>query len=306
MSDPWLSRGLPLLIALGLNGCAKKPGPAEAARHFFELIQAGKAAEAYDSATFLFREQQTLSYFQTVLHQLGLDTVQAANYKSPEFRDERRAASVEAEFTTKKSVPVPLVISLAEQDGQWRVLSLKSPRNRQTNAVENRFTLIGTYPAFIDPTEDHAPPSPTVARKMVHESLLAFNDAVQRKSFEDLFDQCAMRWQDQLARPDRPQTMPGRKREPLTPKERELGASRLQHAFQAFVQEGINIGGIANVEAVLDRDPWVNTDGLLVVSGYYPTKPFRVLFSLRYWYELPMWRLFGMDVKFTKDDQAAP
>jgi hypothetical protein len=201
---------------------------------------------------------------------------------------------------------VPLVVALADQNGTWRVVSLKSPRNRQTNSILNRFTMIGTYPAFVDPTTDHQPPGVPVAKTMATESLLAFNDAVQRKSFDLLFDSCAMRWQDQLARPDRPQTMPGRRREPLTPKERELGAARLQYAFQAFVQEQINIGGIAGMEPVLDRAPWVNTDGLLVISGHYPTKPYRVLFSLRYWYELPSWRLFGMDVKFQKDDPAAP
>lgn len=300
------SRALPHFLALGLCGCSGGSDPAEAARRFFEQITAGNARAAYDSASYVFRAQQSPTFFETMLHQLGLDSIENATYGPPEARSDGAVMRVQAEFQTKRTGKVPLVVSLVHDDGEWRVLSLRSPRQRLTNIVQDRFTMVGTPPVFIDPTQEHEPASAAEGRKLAHASLLAFNEAVQRKSFEEFFDQCAMRWQDQLARPGRPQAMPGRKRDPLSPKERELGAARLKHAFEAFVEQGVNIGGIAEMEPVLDRDPWVNTDGMLVVSGYYPTKPYRVLFSLRYWYELPLWRLFGIDVKFTQVDETAP
>jgi hypothetical protein len=293
-----------LLGAFALAACSRRAAPEDAARQFFELIQSGKAAEAYQSATFAFRQQQTVSYFETVLHQLGLDRIQSAKYGGPEWGDNRQLARVSAELTTGSKSTLAAVISLIPDEGRWRVLSIKSPRDRVTGAVQDWFTFVGHTPVFVDPTRDHAPPAPAAAAVLASDALLAFNQAVHQKSFLDLFDLCALRWQDQLARPDQPAVMPGKRREPLTAQERELGAGRLQHAFEGFVEQQIDIGGIAGIQPIFDRAPWVNTEGLLVLSGYYPTKPYRVVFSLRYCFELPEWRLFGLDVRFAKDERS--
>ena len=37
-------------------------------------------------------------------------------------------------------------------------------------------------------------------------------------------------------------------------------------------------------------------EGLLVVAGMFPTQPYRVAFSFKYMYEVPRWKLFGIDV----------
>jgi hypothetical protein len=289
-------------LALTLAGCGKKVEPADAARNFFDLIASGKAAQAYASATFGFQGQQTLRFFETTLRELGLDAIASVKYSSPTFAHERRVARVEAEFMTKSKEKVPLVIALIQLDGKWRVFSLKSPRDRYTGLIENRFTLVGRDPGFLDPTDRQPPPAEAVVKTLTNESLLAFNDAIQRKSFLDLFEQCSLRWQDQLVTRDAPAAIPGTMRRALTEKQKELGAARLLHAFQSFVDQQIDISGIKGIEPVFDRPAWVNTEGLLVVSGYYPTRPYRVLFSLKFTYELPVWRLFGLDVGLKKID----
>jgi hypothetical protein len=292
-------RWLPLL-AITLAGCAKQTAPEDAARQFFELVITGKAAQAYESAAFGFRAQQTQSFFQTTLVEVGLDTITSAKYERPEYDSDRRFARVAAEFTTKSKAIIKLVIGLVRDDGAWRVLSLKSPRNPRTGAVENRFTMIGREPAFGDLTVKHPAPDLAASKALTLNSLLAFNDAVQRKDFLNLFDEASLHWQDQLVTREGPAAIPGTMKRALTPKERELGASRLQHAFQSFIDQNINIAGIQGTEPVFDRPPWVNTDGLLVLSGHYPTKPYRVFFALKFYYEVPAWRLFGIDVQVRK------
>lgn len=82
----------------------------------------------------------------------------------------------------------------------------------------------------------------------------------------------------------------------LSPAQIELGAARLQRAFQPFIDRGISIAGIKEKEAVFLEPPQVSTDGLLIISGYYPTEPFKVNFVLKYIYQLSKWKLFGVDV----------
>ncbi len=295
-------RWFPLAIVVVLAGCTKKTGPEDVARNFFDLIAGGKSADAYAGAAFGFQSPQTQMFFETTLRELGLDAIASAKYEPPDYSSDRSVARVAAEFTTKSKSVIRLVIALIHEGGSWKVLSLKSPRNSMTGRVENRFTLIGRDPGFGDPTTQHPPPDAAAAKKLTLESLLAFNDAVQRKDFLHLFDEASLHWQDQLVTREGPAAIPGTMKRALTPKERELGAARLQHAFQSFIDQQIDIAGIQGTEPVFDRPAWVNTDGILILNGYYPTKPYRVLFSLKFYHEVPAWRLFGLDVSVKKAD----
>lgn len=290
------------LAALALAGCAKNSAPDDVARVFFDLIASGKAAQAYAAAAFGFQSAQTRSFFETTLRETGLDAIASAKYETPRYSEDRRVARVAAEFTTRSKAIIPLVIALVQERGAWRVLSIKTPRNPTTGRIENRFTMIGREPGFGDPTDLYPVPDAPTATVLAAGSLLAFNDAVQRKDFLPLFDEASLHWQDQLVTREGPAAIPGTMKRALTPTERQLGASRLQHAFQSFIDQGIDIGGIKGIEPVFDRPAWVNTDGLLILSGHYPTQPYRVLFSLKFYYETPVWRLFGLDVSVKKSD----
>lgn len=288
---------LAALLAWAAGGCTKSAGPAEEAKAFFDLITAGKAEAAFERTSFGFRDQQTLNYFTTSLHELGLDTITGAKYSAPEYRDARETARVPAEFATKAKGTLRLVVGLGLDNGVWRVLSIKTPRDAETGTIINHFSMVGKDPGFNDPTTRFDLPSDSVAMSMTEGSLLEFAAAINSKSFLDFFDHCSLRWQEQLATGEPAVIMAGTMRKPLTPRQRELGAGRLQHAFEAFIDGGVNIAGIQGVTPVFDRPPWVSTDGLLVISGHYPTQPHQVVFTLRYCYELPLWKLFGVEVK---------
>jgi len=82
----------------------------------------------------------------------------------------------------------------------------------------------------------------------------------------------------------------------LTDVQKEIGASKLQRAFQPFIDQQIDLSAIKMLEPKFDAPARVNTDGLLFVSGEFPSKPYRVIFSLKFMYELPKWKVFGLDV----------
>lgn len=115
-------------------------------------------------------------------------------------------------------------------------------------------------------------PTDAEGRGLILASLFAFNQAVQRGDFSDFHSQISQLWQEQI-----------------TPE-------RLKEAFAEFVTKQIDISKIKEVEPILTEPPQINSDGVLILEGYYPTHPAKVHFRLKYTYEHPAWKLLGIKV----------
>ena len=71
----------------------------------------------------------------------------------------------------------------------------------------------------------------------------------------------------------------------------------LARTFQGFVAQRTNLIAIKDLDAVLKFPPHIDSDGLLTVAGSYPARPHRIDFEIKYSYELPNWRPFGVTVR---------
>jgi hypothetical protein len=63
---------------------------------------------------------------------------------------------------------------------------------------------------------------------------------------------------------------------------------------------GVRFGGLKDAELQLDGPPAINTEGVLVINGHFHTAPYQVYFSMKFMYELPRWKLFGLDVNLQR------
>jgi hypothetical protein len=116
-------------------------------------------------------------------------------------------------------------------------------------------------------------PAESELKSMTLSSLLAFNDGVQDKDFSDFYKDLAGLWKDQT-----------------TPE-------KLKTLFNDFIEKEINIEPIKKLQPVFNKDAKINSDGMLVIAGYYPTTPKRVVFELKYLDEKGDWKLAGINVK---------
>jgi hypothetical protein len=113
-------------------------------------------------------------------------------------------------------------------------------------------------------------------KTLVFDSLFAFNKAVQAKNFAQFH-------QEQLS----------------SEFQKQVPLDKFTAAFQVFIDKGYDISNIAKSEPVFDTPPAIDSDGLLVLKGHYPTQPNRVTFDLTYIYESSAWKLLGLNVKAT-------
>jgi hypothetical protein len=287
-----------ILMAWGLGGCGTKETPQDAAKAFFDLVKSGGAASAYENAAFAFKAQQSERFFEAALKETGLDSFTTASYAAPEIKDEGRSAKVKATFETNQHRNVVMNVTLTQESGKWRVFSLTSP-GIDGGRAQNHFSIVGRGPDFVEPINRQPPPDAETVKSLVRESLLRFGEAVKQKNFLEFFENCSLAWQDQLVTGEvslNPTTL----RRVLTERQKEIGASRLEHAFQPFIEKEVNLDNIKDKEPILDGPAQVSTDGLLLVSGSYATEPYRVFFALKFQYELPKWKLFGIDVSLRR------
>jgi hypothetical protein len=113
-------------------------------------------------------------------------------------------------------------------------------------------------------------------KTLVFDSLSAFNKAVQAKNFAQFHQ------------------------EQLSPEfQKQVPLDKFTAAFQVFIDKGYDISNIAKSEPVFDVPPAIDSDGLLVLKGHYPTQPNKVTFDLTYVYESSAWKLLGLNVKAT-------
>ena len=113
-------------------------------------------------------------------------------------------------------------------------------------------------------------PSETELKSMTLDTLLAFNKGVKAKDFSGFYKEIAKLWQEQTS------------------------AEKLQALFQDFIDKGLDISPIKKLEPVFNKPAEINSDGVLVINGYYPTTPKRVVFRLQYLQEEGDWKLVGI------------
>jgi hypothetical protein len=72
---------------------------------------------------------------------------------------------------------------------------------------------------------------------------------------------------------------------------------RLKQIFKKFADEDIDIDVVAALKPVYQPVPAIDGDGKLVVNGYFPTEPMRVIFALEFIPSDGEWKLIGINVK---------
>jgi hypothetical protein len=115
-------------------------------------------------------------------------------------------------------------------------------------------------------------PGDAAAERLALDSLLAFNQSVHSRSFVSFYQQISRLWQEQI-----------------TPQ-------KLDEIFADFINKQIDISSIEKVDPILTEAPTIDSDGILILEGYYPTYPAKTHFRLKYIYEHPAWKLLGIKV----------
>lgn len=260
-----------LLCMAVLAGCGflKKGDPGDAADDFFKLLGKGKIADAYESTAELFRMQITDKSFEATIRDLGMDDYASGVWSNKTVGD--REATLDGEIANANGRKMRVVVTMVRDSGRWKLYSLLTPVTYGSSTMTNRFSGVGNGSAygsaFMRPM-----PNDLEIKRLIGETMEKFNEGLHKQDFSALYNSISTVWRDQATQ------------------------GQMELAFKHFLYDNLDINGISTTEPFLDEPPRMNTDGVLMLKGHYPTKPKVILFELKYVFELPKWKLLGITV----------
>jgi hypothetical protein len=191
-------------------------------------------------------------------------------------------ARLDGTVLTPSGRTINLSVTMTRDGNAWKLFSLKTSTGSQE--TENRFTLVGKGTGFNDVY--HQPiPNPKQLDDLVHQTMARFNTAIRQGDFHAFYLALSQQWKNG-------QRLSGDEASGVTER-------MLKNHFQAFTDMKIDLSSLAGMRPVYDQPPQINQDGLLDLVGHFDTPTYRVNFSFDYAYELPWWKLFGINVSLT-------
>ena len=282
-------RLLAALVCLSamLAGCSHAPSsgqdPEAAANAFFAALEKGDAHAAYDSAAFGFQAAQTFDSFISNARQLGLVGGQPPVWTRKEA--DEKEARLDGSVVSQLGQAIHVSITLTPDGRDWKLFSLHTATGAQDAEPEDRFTLVGKGVGFNDVY--HQPiPDPKHLADLVRGTMTSFNSAIRTGDFHQFYGSLSQQWKDG-------QRKTGEAAGGVT-------ENMLKAHFQEFIDKKIDLSALAGLPPVFDRPPLIDEDGLLELDGHVDLPQFQVIFSLEYAYELPRWKLFGIDIQIMK------
>jgi len=272
-----LHSALLVLLLLAACGASRDSDPADTANTFFQLLSAGKTRQAYDSAAFTFQAGQSFERFEQTVHELGIANYSAITWTQRSVNE--KEAKLDGEIVTKNGNKVPVAVTLVKSSGTWKLYALRTGSGKDSaSPMENPFTLVGKGPEFNDAMSRHPIPPQKELVALTREVLLKLDDAVKRKDFTEFYASISDQWRNDVG----------------------LSFKRVERTYQPFIDAGADMKDVATVEPIFTEPPRITSTGLLIVNGYFPTQPNHVNFKLDFVYELPNWKLFGIDVALVR------
>lgn len=317
-------RALALLFAVLLCGCGDTGKAArDAAEEMSRLFSEQRIADAYQQTASAFRFTRSENYFEARVRDLGLCDATGVTWGD----DERHArlATVHGVFTLKDGGKLPLSFTFSMEDGGWRLIEAKSEPAPGSNgagedvftvALRTRDTVESRAMDILEPNALAVPSEPQL-RQLAEDTLLLFNEAIQKDGdFSALYAAASDRWKYR-GRDPRDLTYGGSdparlaKADPEN-KDNRLTVGALRNAFAAAVEAKVDLSPIKGKKLILSTPARVSSDGVLNVNGTFDTPVYqasvpgqqrKLEFALEYVNEAAKWKLFGLTVHILTTDK---
>ena len=82
---------------------------------------------------------------------------------------------------------------------------------------------------------------------------------------------------------------------------RQITPKEMDNAFSSFFRFGDTFLELDQLTPQFSKDPALNENGVLVLKGFFPTKPLQIHFEQKYVYEGLSWKVLGLDISLKQN-----
>ena len=256
------------VCALVFTGCGHtaKNDPVAAMNDFLSLLSRQHYREAYESASVLFQIDFNETAFEAVARDAGLGDFISSNW-TPESVTGNEAR-LNGELVNKTNDKLSFRATLIRESGRWKLFLLEARPPKDPTKLVDMFARLKRGTDFNQAFSRQLPNDDEI-RKLVTGTMQKFNECLHEKDFKAFYEYTSVLWQSRTT------------------------GSQVARAFKPYLDAGLTLDFIKDVKMIYQEPPRLNSDGYLLVNGYYPTRP-RVIFHLQYIFELPRWKVIGI------------
>ena len=256
-----------VLIFVGIFAIAwnATSGIAESADKFFTLLKSNNYQEAYNSTSSEFKASTTIADFTNFLKDNNLDKYVSGNWNDRSIVNDQGNLKGTINTTGQGSILVEL--NFVKEGNAWKILNL-----RPINSAAQRSTSVTSETNGSIPSNKLELPSDEALVALTNASMTSFANAVDKADFQDFYANISSLWSAQTS------------------------AEELKKAFQSFLDQKVDLSFIKGVKPTFSEKPTLDAQDVLVLSGYYPGQEKTAVFTLKFIYEHPTWKLAGIEV----------
>jgi len=252
--------GLLLLIVISITAVLwATSGMVESAESFFDAVKTGEYNKAYNQLSEDFKHATSKEQLILFLKKTGLDHYEKADWGNRSF--EGNKGKLEGSILTRDGGAIPLTIEMVKANDRWQIYSLYKPAG---GIVEEKREAKRPTPSL---------PDRAALEKLAKTTMHSFALSIHEKKMDRLYRTTASLFQ------------------------KEISLEKLQQQFSPFIKAGIDLRPLDRLSPVFDPAPHLTPEGILVLQGYYDTKPSKVYFTFKYIREEGEWKAIGINIQ---------
>jgi hypothetical protein len=239
-------------------------GMVDAADGFFTAVKAKDMVKARTYLAEDFKKSTDENALTQFLSNSALLNFKEASWAERQVNDDGRG-ELNGSITTETGGTVPIKMTFVKENEEWKIYAIQKPaaglQTETSSAPATTPTIVANSSAVPDKVQQIA---------MVKQAMHDFLISITQKDMGHFRSTTANLWQQQFT------------------------TEKLNEVFKSIIDTDANWSLVENVEPVLTTaDVKPDEDGVITLSGYYPTTPSQVQFDAKYIYEDTAWKLIG-------------
>lgn len=193
----------------------------------------------------------------------ALSNVKESSWSDRQVNDDGRG-ELNGSITTEAGGVVPIKMTFVKENEAWKIYAIEKPAaglQIESTASSGSVSSGSTLPDKVQQT--------AMVKQAMHDFLIS----VAKKDMTHFRSTVSTLWQKQFT------------------------VEMLNQGFKEIIDSDANWGVLENENPVLTSEVKPDKDGVIVLAGYYSTKPSQVKFEQKYIYEGNAWKLISLSVE---------
>ncbi|MCB0330028.1 MAG: hypothetical protein KDD70_10200 [Bdellovibrionales bacterium] len=249
-------------------------GLVDEADRFFAEVRAGNQSAAYEMLSAEFKKATNQDQLNAFLQASGLNNTTDVSWSNRSIDGSQGALKGIANLSDGSTFP--LEVSFVSEGSQWKILGIHKTKGgvSESQNLNDSDTVNSTASHTLAANTLSLPGEP-VQITLVQGAMNAFGESVNEKDMSKFHSYISQLWQSQF------------------------NIEKLDEAYKGLYEMDGDLTKVSKLPPVFSEPAKLTDQGVMQISGFFPTKPKQVNFEQQFVREGTQWKLLGFNIRIT-------